>query len=152
MPKTYSVEVRLFALRQRAEGHPWERVRELVRAQFGIDPPPSRRQMEKWTKDTDRRSLARVTLRELRRGLPHAEEEIVARAGDGLVLKLLAADLAGHDVPVVIGVWLVGLMEDILGTDRFKQVLEEYLKDLHPSWKLALPSDKGHSDEIERGQ
>lgn len=152
MPKTYSVEVRVFALRQRAEGHPWERVRELVRTQFGIDPPPSRRQMEKWAKDTDRRSLARVALRELRRGLPKVEEEIVERAGHSLIPKVLVADLMGDDVGKVIGVWLVGLMEDILGTDRFKQVLEEYLKDLHPSWKLALPSDKGHSDEIERGQ
>ena len=53
MPKTYPVEVRLFVVDKKREGHSWDRIAELVKQEFKIE-PPGRRQMSKWVKTTDR--------------------------------------------------------------------------------------------------
>lgn len=50
MPKKYPVEVRLFAVQKKQEGHSWDRVAEMVKQNFGLDPPPSCRQMIEWKK------------------------------------------------------------------------------------------------------
>lgn len=48
MPKTYQMNVRLFAVNKRVEGYAWDEIAELVKQEFDLASPPSRRQMTKW--------------------------------------------------------------------------------------------------------
>lgn len=68
MPKKYPVEIRLFAVQKKAEGHSWDKVAAMVREKFALDSPPSRRQMAKWV--TARAALPEVALDDIARKLP----------------------------------------------------------------------------------
>ena len=93
MPKKYPVEVRLFAVQKKREGHSWDRVAEMVRQNFGLDSAPSRRQMTKWV---TKNSLPDVIMKEINHRLPKYAPEWLSTQQDVLA-KVFAEGMRGKD-------------------------------------------------------
>jgi hypothetical protein len=126
MPKKYPLEVRLFAVQKRAQGHPWDRVAEMVQQEFSIDPPPSRRQMAKWAGKIASDSLSHLAMRKIHQDLPQFEAEWLDRQ-QGPLLSVIAEGLRGKDIGVVMAKWLFSEVEKVLGSERFRIAMGEFM-------------------------
>lgn len=126
MPKKYPVEVRLFAVRKKVEGHSWDRVAEMLRQNFGLDSPPSRRQMTKWVKTRD--ALPSITLEQIRHQLPQFAPEWLAREQTTL-LKMFTEMFMGKDFRIVMAKRMLSELKDMLGPERLRAVWAEFTEE-----------------------
>jgi hypothetical protein len=125
MPRLYPLEVRVFAAQRRTEGHSWDRVAELVQQRFGLDRPPSRRQMSKWAKEITPSTLAGHTVREMQRRLPAAASSFLSNSSS-IIERVMAAGLAGEDVGKMLVKWMLEEAKTIVGPQRFEEALAEF--------------------------
>ncbi len=125
MPKKYPVEVRVFAVQKKGEGHSWDRVAEMVRQNFSLDPPPSRRQMTKWV---TRNSLPDVVVREIKHRLPKDAPAWMSTQEDALV-KVLAEGMRGKDFGILMAKWMFSQMKVILGSQRLTTAWAEFTEE-----------------------
>lgn len=125
MPKKYPVEVRLFAVQKRREGHSWDRVAEMVRQNFGFDSAPSRRQMTKWV---TRNSLPDIVMKELNHRLSKYAPGWLSTRKDVLA-KVIAEGMSGKDFGIVTAKWMFSQMEALLGPQRLRTAWAEFTEE-----------------------
>ena len=125
MPKKYQVEVRLFAVQKKREGHSWDRVAEMVRQNFTLDSAPSRRQMTKWVA---KNSLSDVLMKEIGHGLPKYAPEWLSTQQD-VLSKVIAEGWAGKDFGILMAKWMLGQMKEVLGYDRVQAAWAEFIEE-----------------------
>ena len=121
MPKNYPVEVRVFAVQKKKEGHTWERVAEMVRQNFGLDSVPSRRQMTKWMAKT---SVSDFVLDRVGRDLPNYATQMLTEQQDAMA-KIVADVMSGKDFGIVIVKWMLSQMKANFGAQRLTAALAE---------------------------
>jgi len=138
MPKKYPVEVRLFAVQKKREGHSWDRVAEMVRQNFSIDPPPSRRQMTKWV---TKNSLPNVVMKEIDHRLPKYAPEWLSTQQD-VLSKMIAEGMSGKDFGILTAKWMFSQMEALLGPERLRTAWGEFTgEEAHTQQDLNTASD-----------
>jgi len=125
MPKKYPVEVRVFAVQKKAEGHSWDKVAEMIKQSFGIDSVPSRRQMVKWVA---RYSSPAVMMKEVNLRLPKYAPEWVASQQDALV-GVLAEGMRGKDFGVLMAKWMFSQLKAVLGPQRLSTAWAEFAEE-----------------------
>ncbi len=125
MPKKYPVEVRLFAVQKRREGHSWDRVAEMVRQNFGLDSAPSRRQMTKWVA---KNSLPDVVMKEINHRLPKYAPGWLSTQKDVLA-GVIAEGMSGKDFGILTAKWMFSQMEALLGPQRLRTAWAEFIEE-----------------------
>ncbi|MBM4433395.1 MAG: hypothetical protein FJ025_05285, partial [Chloroflexi bacterium] len=125
MPKKYPIEVRVFAVQKKREGHSWDRVAEMVKQNFNLDSVPSRRQMTKWAANN---SLPAVVMKELNHRLPKYAPEWMNTQQDVLA-KMLAEGMSGKDFGVVMAKWMFSQIKETLGPERLKTAWAEFAEE-----------------------
>ena len=125
MPKKYQVEVRLFAVQKKREGHSWDRVAEMVRQNFGLDSAPSRRQMTKWV---TKNSLPDVVMKEINHRLPKYAPEWLSTQQD-VLSKVIAEGMSGKDFGILTAKWMFSQMEALLGHQRLRTAWAEFTEE-----------------------
>ncbi len=125
MPKNYPVEVRVFAVQKKKEGHTWERVAEMVRQNFGLDPVPSRRQMTKWMANT---SVPDIVLERVGRGLADYTTQMMTGQRD-VMAKIVADGMSGKDFNVLIMKWMLSQMKATFGAQRLTTAWAEFTEE-----------------------
>ena len=125
MPKKYPVDVRLFAVQKKREGHSWDRVAELVRQNFGLDSAPSRRQMTKWV---TKNSLPEVLMEEIGRELPKYAPEWLSTQ-QGVLAKVIAEGMSGKDFGILTAKWMFSQMKAMLGPQRLTIAWAEFTEE-----------------------
>ncbi len=125
MPKKYPVEVRLFAIQKRSEGHTWERVAEMVRQNFGLDSVPSRRQMTKWVAKT---SVSDVVLDRVGRELPKDVMQMFTAQRDTMA-KIFAEMMTGKDSRILIMKWMFSQMKAEFGAQLLTAAWAEFTEE-----------------------
>jgi hypothetical protein len=129
MPKTYPVEVRLFALQKKKEGHTWDKVAEMVKQNFGLDPPPSKRQMTKWSGGA---SMPKAAIAELNHRLPKYAPEWLSVHQDELMrmfAEVLAEAVRGRDFRVPMAKSFLWLTKEILGSEPLRVAWAEFTQE-----------------------
>lgn len=125
MPKKYPVEIRVFAVQKKGEGHSWEKVAEMVRQNFSLNPAPSRRQMTKWIA---KNSLPDVVMKEINHRLPKYAPEWVRPQQDALT-KVLAEGMRGKDFGILMAKWMFSQLKTVLGTQRLSTAWAEFAEE-----------------------
>jgi len=125
MPR-FNIQVKLFALDERAKGEGWKTIRQGIKDKFSIE-PPTVRAMQKWEKKLDRLALSHQLMREVRGQMPSIEAEAQVRFAQELIPLLWQAKDAGQDIELSGWKWFFKLVEDQLGSDKFKHVIREYI-------------------------
>jgi len=139
MPKKYPVEVRLFAVQKKREGHSWDRVAEMVRQNFSLDSPPSRRQMTKWV---TKNSLPDVVVREINHRLPTYAPAWMSTQQD-VLSKVVAEGMRGKDFGILMAKWMFSQMQALLGAQRLTTAWAEFTEEeSRPQQESNATSDK----------
>ncbi len=125
MPKKYQVEVRLFAVQKKREGHSWDRVAEMVKQNFHLNSAPSRRQMTKWA---TKNSLPDDVMKEMKHRLPKITPAWMDTHG-GALLTVVAESWAGKDFGILMAKWMLGQMKEVLGYDRVQAAWAEFIEE-----------------------
>ena len=125
MPKKYPMEVRLFAVQKKREGHSWDRVAEMLSQNFSLDSTPSRRQMTKWV---TRNSGPDVVMREINHRLPKYAPEWLTTQQDVLT-KVVAEGMRGKDFGILMAKWMFSQMREILGSQRLTTAWAEFTEE-----------------------
>jgi len=125
MPKKYPVEVRLFAVQKKREGHSWDRVAEMVKQNFTLESVPSRRQMTKWV---TKNSLPDAVISEIKHRLPERVPEWMSSQQDVLA-KVLAEGMSGKDFGIVMAKWMFSQVKTTLGPERLKAAWAEFMEE-----------------------
>ncbi len=125
MPKKYPVEVRLFAVQKKREGHSWDRVAEMVRQNFTLDSAPSRRQMTKWV---TKNSLPDAVMKEINHRLPkYAPEWLSTRKH--VLAGMIAEGMSGKDFGIVMAKWMFSQMKEEFGPQRLRTAWAEFTEE-----------------------
>jgi hypothetical protein len=149
MPKKYPVEVRVFAVLRKREGHSWDRVAEMVKRNFGLDPPPSRRQMTKWV---TKEPLPDVVMKEMEHRLPTFTPEWMSTQRDALT-RVLSEGMTGKDFRIVMAKWMFSQLKWVLGPDQLRIAWAEFTEEEERLEKGVKPSainlklEEGDSNE-----
>ena len=153
MPRLYPLEVRVFAAQRRTEGHSWDRVAELVQQRFGLDRPPSRRQMGKWAKEINPSTLAAHAVQQMRRDLPAAASSFIS-GSSSMIERVMTAGLAGEDVGKMLVKWMLGEAKRVVGPQRFEEALAEFQMEEVARVREIMRREvfAGKNDDTERGQ
>ena len=125
MPKKYPVEVHLFAVQKKREGHSWDKVAEMVRQNFSLERPPSRRQMTKWVTSN---SLPGVAVQEMNHRLPRYAPAWLSTQQDVLA-KVFAEGMRGKDFGILMAKWMFSQMKVILGPQRLTTAWAEFTEE-----------------------
>ena len=155
MPKNYPVEVRVFAVQKKKEGHTWERVAEMVRQNFGLDSVPSRRQMTKWMAKT---SVSDLVLDRVGRELPKDAAQMFTGQRDTMA-KIFTEMMTGKDSRILIMKWMFSQMKAEFGAQlltaawaEFKEEEAPLEKDKTTAEDKAVPPKGIVREEGERSQ
>ena len=121
MPKRYPVAVYVFVAQKRAEGHPWDKVAELVKQEFHLDRPPSRRQMAKWAAE----KTPDMVIDDLGHRLPTYVPAWL-NAQQDMIAKLFAEGMRGKDFGLLMAKWMLSEMRAVLGAERLRKAWAEF--------------------------
>jgi len=122
----FNMQVKLFALDERAKGEGWKAIGQGIRGKFGIE-PPTVRAMQKWEKKLDRLAISHQLMREARGQMPNIEADAQVRFAQELIPVLWQAKDAGKDMEISGWKWFLKLVEDQLGSDKFEHLITEYM-------------------------
>ncbi len=122
----FSFEVKLFALNSRSEGKGWGEIRRAIKERFNID-PPTVRSMQKWEKETDRRVLNRALKEKAKKETEAIKGQALTTVAEDLLPRLWKARDAGDDIEYEGWRWFLSIVENTLGSEKFKQFLHKYL-------------------------
>ena len=125
MPKKYPVEVRVFAVQKKREGHSWDRVAEMVKQNFTLDSAPSRRQMTKWV---SKNSLPDVVMKEINHRLPKYAPEWLSTQQD-VLSKVVAEGMRGKDFGILMAKWMFSQLQALLGAQRLTTAWTEFTEE-----------------------
>jgi len=143
MPKKYPVEIRLFAVQKKQEGHSWDRVAEMVKENFGLDRSPSRRQMTKWV---TRDSLSDAALKEIGNRLPAYGPEWLSTQQDVLA-RVFAEGVRGKDFGILMAKWMFSQMKAMLGPERLETAWAEFRQEEQPPATNNPQGEEGDKDQ-----
>ena len=121
----YKTEVKLFAINERAKGKRWQAIQKDIQENFNV-PAPTVRGMEKWGKSLDREAITSELMKDVKEQLPKTANAAQMQVAQGLLPVLFTAREAGQDVEASAWKWFFKWMEDYLGRERFKQLIDEY--------------------------
>jgi len=124
----FSFEVKLFALNSRSEGKGWGEIRRAIKERFNID-PPTVRSMQKWEKETDRRVLNRALKEKAKKETEAIKGQALTTVAEDLLPRLWKARDAGDDIEYEGWRWFLSIVENTLGSEKFKQFLRQYLNE-----------------------
>jgi hypothetical protein len=136
MPKKYPVEVRLFAIQKKMEGHSWDRVAEMLKQNFSLDSAPSRRQMTKWV---TKNSVPDVVMKEINHRLPAYGPEWLSTHQDALA-KVVAEGMRGKDFGILMAKWVFSQMKAMLGPQRLTTAWAEFTGQEEQPRQASSPS------------
>jgi hypothetical protein len=122
----YSFEVKLFALNSRREGKGWGEIRRAIKERFDID-PPTVRSLQKWEKETDRGVLNRALKEKARKEAETIKGQALTSVAEDLLPRLWKARDAGDDIEYEGWKWFFSIVENTLGSQKFKRFLHTYL-------------------------
>jgi len=139
----YSFEVKLFALNSRREGKGWGEIRRAIKQRFDID-PPTVRSFQNWEKKTDRGVLNHALKEKARKEAEAIKEQALTSVAEDLLPRLWRARDAGDDIEYEGWRWFLSIVENTLGSEKFKRFLRQYLderegKSVLPPTPLARP-------------
>ena len=148
MPRVYPLEVRLFAVKKKKLGHSWDRVAELIREEFKIE-PPNRRQMGVWLKNLSlTEGVERALVEDAGKKAEIAKAQALTRVVDGLIPTLLAArDYSGEEFEYSGWRWFFQAVEEVLGRDKFERFTSRYFKE--PKAEVQPPTEAHPPEERE---
>ena len=125
--KRYSLEIKMFALQKRRENSGWREVRQAIGQTFEIE-PPTIRVMQGWEKQlATREGLTQVLSEEAKKKAEVAKTQALTQILSSLLPHLMMAKDAGEDVESVGWKWFFSMLEKVLGREKFKRFLREYL-------------------------
>lgn len=116
MPKKYPVDVRLFVVQARAQGHSWDKISEMVTQTFSLNRCPSQRQMSKWV---FKGSVPEDAMGEIKRRLPAFASDWINIQQDN-VGKAISESIAGTEPREVWARWIYSQLKWVLGYDAMK--------------------------------
>lgn len=148
MPKKYPIDVRLFVVQTRAQGHSWDRVAEMVKQKFGLARSPSRRQMTKWIV---KGSVPGDALREIERRLPAFAPEWISTQRDS-VTKAISESIAGKQPLVVWAKWVFSQFKPVFGFEVMKTAWAEFSKEEEQAQSAMPPGTNLKLEEGGKGQ
>jgi len=122
----FSFEVKLFALNSRREGKGWGEIRSAIKKRFSIN-PPGVRAMQKWEKETDRGMLNRALKEKARKEAEAIKGQALTSVAEDLLPRLWKARDAGEDIEYEGWRWFFSIVENSLGSEKFKRFLYKYL-------------------------
>lgn len=131
MPKTYPLEVRIYAAQRRREKRSWEEVADLVKQTFHLDRAPTRRQMSKWEDEITPNALAQLAVSSVQEKMAAQAPGFVEQHGDFLE-SVVKAGLRGEDFGKSMVKWMLGQAEGMVGKERVVQAVKEYLAERGP--------------------
>jgi len=127
----YPDKVIAFALAERGRGARWKEVSEGITRQFGIK-PPTERQMREWYKELGGASDPEQLLKENLIKVARAAIPIAAFTTNKSVMEqvpnLVQAVGEGKDPQVAGGVMMLSLLEEMVGSKSFDEIVLEYQK------------------------
>jgi len=121
----FSFEVKLFALNNRREGKGWGEIRRAIRERFNIE-PPTVRSMQKWEKETDRGVLNRALKEKAKKEAEIIKGQALTSVAEDLLPRLWKARDAGDDIEYEGWRWFFSIVENTLGSEKFKRFLRQY--------------------------
>ena len=121
----FSLEVKLFALNSRSEGKGWGEIRRAIKERFNID-PPTVRSMQKWEKETDRRVINRALKEKAKKEAEAIKGQALTSVAEDLLPRLWKARDAGDDIEYEGWRWFFSIVENTLGSEKFKRFLDQY--------------------------
>ncbi len=146
----YSLEVKLFALEKRRNSRGWGEVRRAIRERFGIE-PPTIRAVQRWEKQlATRADLTQALSEDARKKAEVAKMQTLTQVADGLLPHLWVAKDTGEDIESAGWKWFFSIVEKVLGSEKFKRFLGEYLAEREGKPDLpAVPftNVQGRSEE-----
>lgn len=122
----YPIEVKLFALSERAEGKGWQIIRQRITERFNLL-PPTVRAMEKWKKSINREGIAAELARAVGQTPPRTSEDAQKEIAQSLISALLSVRSGNEGQEDMVWTWFFQWAEVQLGQDRFKQMVCDYL-------------------------
>jgi hypothetical protein len=122
----FSFEVKLFALNNRREGKGWGEIRRAIKERFNID-PPTVRSMQKWEKETDRGVLNRALKEKAKKEAETIKGQALTSVAEDLLPRLWKARDTGDDIEYEGWRWFLSIVENTLGSEKFKRFLRQYL-------------------------
>ncbi len=125
--KRCSLEVKLFALEKRKAGREWEDIRQAINDKFDIEPPTTRT-MQRWEQQfANREGLTDVLTEEANKMAEVAKTEALTQVAGGLLSTLWVAKDTDEDVESAGWKWFFSIVEKMLGSEKFRRFLKEYL-------------------------
>ncbi|MFA5055573.1 MAG: hypothetical protein WC562_05305 [Dehalococcoidia bacterium] len=121
----YSVEVKLFALDERAAGKKWKQIQHDIQETFNVE-PPSLRILDKWRKNLNREKLSQLVIDQSKKALTQNEDMVLQTVASGLIPILWQTRDDGHNMECETWLWFFSVIERQLGREKFDQFLEEY--------------------------
>ena len=121
----FSFEVKLFVLNNRREGKGWGEIRRAIKERFNID-PPTVRSMQKWEKETDRGVLNRALKEKAKKEAETIKGQALTSVAEDLLPRLWKARDAGDDIEYEGWRWFFSIVENTLGSEKFKRFLRQY--------------------------
>lgn len=131
MPKTYPLEVRIFAAQRRRENRSWDEVANLIKQRFQLDHAPTRRQMSKWLEEITPATLAQLAVSGVQEKMSGRVPGFVEQHGDFLE-NVVKAGLRGEDFGKSIVKWMLAQAEGMVGQERVEAAVKEYLAERAP--------------------
>jgi hypothetical protein len=123
----YSLEVKLFALEKRRDSSGWEGVRQAIKERFDIE-PPTVRAMQRWEKQlATREDLSKALTEDAKKKAEVAKTHTLTQVAGGLLPTLWVAKDAGEDIESAGWKWFFSIVENVLGSEKFKRFLGAYL-------------------------
>jgi len=123
----YSLEVKLFALEKRKDSSGWGEVRRAIRERFEIE-PPTIRAMQRWEKQlANREDLTQALSEDTKKKAEFTKMQTLTQVAGGLLPHLWVAKDAGEDIESAGWRWFFSIVENVLGSEKFKRFLGAYL-------------------------
>ena len=122
----FEFEVKLFALNSRREGKGWGEIRRGIKERFNTN-PPTVRSLQKWEKETDRGALNRALKEKAKKEAEAIKGQALTSVAEDLLPRLWKARDAGDDIEYEGWRWFFSIVENSLGSEKFRRYLHQYL-------------------------
>ena len=148
MPKKYPVDVRLFVVQTRAQGHSWDKVSEMVKEKFELERCPSQRQMSKWV---FKGSVPEDAMGEIKHRLPAFASDWINIQQDS-VTRAIAESIAGKQPLVVWAKWMFSQLKWVFGFEVMKAAWAEFSEEEESASSTADKAETSFTEPEERSQ
>ena len=133
MPKKFPVEVHWYAIQKKLEGHSWDKVAEMVKQEFALDPPPSRRQMAKWLATG---TQPEVMAEQIKQAM-HSPAKMAKLLESVPLVQLITEELTGKDFGVITAKYYLSQLEELVDFQVLKKAWAEFAEEKERSQKSS---------------